>query len=364
MSCRLLYLVGQLDAGGLQRQLHYLLQTMDRERYRPEVVVWSMRDEDIYVPHFRKLGVPLHSLPSNLSGARKLFTFRKMVKRINPEVIHSYTFHTNFAAWWAARGTKTIPIGSSRSDFIFDRENSGPVVGRLSARWPRDQISNNRLAVKRVCDERTFFAPGRFSVIRNAVDCQSFRMVPLPSSDRVIISGVGSLIPVKRWDRLLVAALELKRQGLNFLMRIAGDGPLRRTLLEQAVNLQVADRVSFIGHTEDVPSLLAESKFLAHTSDLEGCPNAVIEAMACGRAVVAMDAGDIPDLVEDGKTGFIVPRGDNLALINCLSRLINDHELCRSMGEAGRARAEHEFQMDRFVSKTLAAYEIAGWKDA
>jgi glycosyltransferase involved in cell wall biosynthesis len=358
-----LYLVGQLDSGGLQRQLYYLLQAMDRQRYEPEVVVWNMREHDFCVPQFRKLGVSLHSLPEGLSKPEKLFAFRRMVMRLKPEVIHSYTFHTNFAAWWATRGTKIIPIGSTRSDLIFDRKNTGPLLGRLSARWPRDQISNNLAAVKRSLEERAFFVPGRFSVIRNAVDCQSFRMAPLPTSNPIIISGVGSLIPVKRWDRLLSAAAELKQRSLNFFMRIAGDGPLRCTLQNQAVGLGVVDRVSFIGHTDDVPDLLAKSTFLAHTSDLEGCPNAVMEAMACGRAVVAMNAGDIPELVDDGSTGFIVPREDHLTLVNRLSQLITDHDLCRSMGEAGRAKAEREFRIDRFVSKTLAAYEAAGWRN-
>jgi glycosyltransferase involved in cell wall biosynthesis len=360
MSCRLLYLVGQLDSGGLQRQLYYLLQKMDRERYCPELFVWNMRDDDIYVPHFRRLGIPLHALPNGLSRTEKLFAFRRIVKQIKPEVIHSYTFHTNFAAWWATFGTKTIPVGSSRSDLIFDRKNTGPLLGRLSARWPRFQISNNLSAVKRAREEKAFFVPERFSVIRNAVDCQSFRMRPFPTGSPLTICGVGSLIPVKRWDRLLAAASELKRKNLNFLIQIAGDGPLRCSLQLQATELGVADQVRFIGHIDDVPELLAKSAFSVHTSDLEGCPNAVMEAMACGRAVVAMNAGDIPELVDDGSTGFIVPREDHLTLVNRLSQLITDHHLCRSMGEAGRAKAEREFRIDRFVSKTLAAYEAAG----
>ena len=89
-----------------------------------------------------------------------------------------------------------------------------------------------------------------------------------------------------------------------------------------------------------------------------------MEAMACGRAVVAMDAGDIPSLVEDGKTGFVVRRGDDAKLVGSHGALITDRDLCRRMGEAGRAKAEREFGLDRLVSETLAAYRAAGWKDA
>jgi glycosyltransferase involved in cell wall biosynthesis len=136
-------------------------------------------------------------------------------------------------------------------------------------------------------------------------------MVPLSLQGQTRIVGVGSLLPVKRWDRLLLAGLRPKRAGLDFFMQIAGDGRLRSTLQKQAQDFGLVDRVQFIGHTDDTPAFLANATFLAHTSDSEGCPNVVMEAMACGRAVVATDVGDIPDLVENGETGFVVRCGRN-----------------------------------------------------
>jgi glycosyltransferase involved in cell wall biosynthesis len=148
------------------------------------------------------------------------------------------------------------------------------------------------------------------------------------------------------------------------VMQIVGDGSLREALKHQAQVLGVADCVEFIGYSENIPGLLAEATFLVHTSDNEGYPNVVMEAMACGRAVVATDAGDIPSLVEDGKTGFVVPRGDEATLLTRMVTLMTDHDLCRRMGEAGRAKAEQQFGLDRLVSETLAAYRTMGWKDA
>jgi glycosyltransferase involved in cell wall biosynthesis len=89
-----------------------------------------------------------------------------------------------------------------------------------------------------------------------------------------------------------------------------------------------------------------------------------MEAMACGRAVVATDAGDVRHLVEDGKTGFVVRRGDDATLVERMVTLITDQDLCRSMGEAGRAKAVREFGLDRLVADTFDAYRAAGWRDA
>jgi glycosyltransferase involved in cell wall biosynthesis len=130
------------------------------------------------------------------------------------------------------------------------------------------------------------------------------------------------------------------------------------------MELNVDSVFHFLGPRKDIPPLLADSALLVHTAEEEGCPNVVMEAMACGRAVVATDAGEVPYLVEDRKTGFVVSRRDELMLAECIATLISDCELRRRMGEAGRAKAEREFGLDRLVSETFGVYRATGWKDA
>jgi D-inositol-3-phosphate glycosyltransferase len=88
-----------------------------------------------------------------------------------------------------------------------------------------------------------------------------------------------------------------------------------------------------------------------------------MEAMACGRAVVAMEAGDISSLVENGKTGFVLRRGDDAGLIRCIMRLVANRELCQRMGKAGRIKAEREFDLKSLAQETLNAYRASGWND-
>jgi glycosyltransferase involved in cell wall biosynthesis len=227
---------------------------------------------------------------------------------------------------------------------------------------PKAQVFNSLSSAENARRSKGFFVPAQLSVVRNGLDLEQFNYVPLPPDGQVNILGIGSLLSVKRWDRLLIAAAELKRRGLCYRVRIVGEGPLRRSLELQTEALDVCDRVTLLGHRSNIAELLAESTFLVHTSEVEGCPNAVMEAMACGRAVVATDAGDVPCLVDDGKNGYVVRRGDEAALVARMETLIRERELCRRMGEVGRAKAEMEFGLDRLLAETLAAYEAAGWK--
>jgi glycosyltransferase involved in cell wall biosynthesis len=324
--------------------------------------VWNFSPDDINVHETRTLGVPIYFFPSGVSRVVKLRGFRHLARLLDPEVIHSYSFYTNFAAYWAALGTKAVAMGSLREDFTHAQKRGGLWRGRLNARWPRYQIYNSLSSAEKARRATDIFSPKHIDIVRNGVDLQRFGGFEGSPVSRAYIVGIGSLQPLKRWDRLLRIVHQLKNKRADCWIRIAGDGPERMSLEKQAQDLGISQCVEFIGPTLDVPGLLEKSRFLVHTSDTEGCPNVVMEAMASGRAVVAMEAGDIRFLVEDGKTGFVVRCGDETAFAERVLQLLSDDELCRRMGLAARAKAEREFGLGLLVSETLNAYRAAGWK--
>ena len=364
MRARILYLVGHLRSGGLERQLYYLLRTMDRDLFAPAVVVWNFDERDVYVRRFRELGVPVYELDGGKSVVARLRALRVLAHTTHAEVVHSYTFYMNVAAEWAAIGSRRLAVGSLRSDFDWARRESGALLSCLSGSRPHDQICNSYSAARAISRSRSPFVPRRIHTVRNGVDLELFTYSPLREAAEPHIVGVGNLLPVKRWHLLLAAASELTRLRVPYRMTIVGDGPLRDALERKVVSLGVARSVRLAGYCDDVASLIAEATVLVHAAEAEGCPNAVMEAMACGRPVVAMNAGDIPWIVRDGETGFVVENGDSVALVNRVRRLIQTPGLARQMGDAGRRLAEKEFSLDRLVSGTLSVYERAGWKAA
>ncbi len=363
-GCRFLYVVGQLRAGGLERQLFYLLQAMDRRRYNPAVFVWNYTESDVYVARIRALGVPVWSFAGLHGGSReKLREFRRVVRQVSPEVLHSYSFYTNLAAHWAAWASNTVPMGSVRSDFLGDKKESGPWLGRLSARWPRHQIFNSAHASRQAVRVGGLFIPKTMHVVRNGIDLEVFRYSPVQTPEPPLLLGIGTLIETKRWDRLIKLAARFKKEGHHFKLKIIGAGLLHGALYQLITDLQIEDHVVLPGQLDDVSAELRQATCLVHPSEVEGCPNVIMEAMASGRAVVAVDSGDVTALVEHGKTGYVVAPEDDAALARYVTLLLTNPDLSRKMGEAAREKANREFGVDRLVRETLAAYRAAGWKD-
>ena len=131
VNYRVLYLIDQLGLGGSERQLYILLESMDRERYVPEVVVWNFREDDLYVSQMRALGVALHPLLSATSKVAKLRAFRRLVTQIKPEVVHSLTFYTNFAAWGATLGTEDCGNWLCAKQFFLGSERCRTAVRQI-----------------------------------------------------------------------------------------------------------------------------------------------------------------------------------------------------------------------------------------
>ncbi len=172
--CRILYIIGQLGWGGSERQLSYLLRAMDRERYPSHVLVWNYSPDHRYVEEIRSLGVPIHWFPQGASGIAKLRGVRRLTQSLGAEVIHSCSFYTNFPAYWAALKTNAVALGSLRGEFAKEKKNSGPLLGRLSARWPRYQICNSFVSAEEVRSSRGMFSPAHVRVIRNGLDLERF----------------------------------------------------------------------------------------------------------------------------------------------------------------------------------------------
>jgi glycosyltransferase involved in cell wall biosynthesis len=154
---------------------------------------------------------------------------------------------------------------------------------------------------------------------------------------------------------LLKAIAQLNNH--SFHLDLIGSGPSWESCKNLAKSLAIEDKVSFLGDRRDVPDLLAKSQIFILSTNYEGLPISILESMRSGLPVVATSVNGIPEEVEHGKTGLLVPRQDVQALADALQTLIQSPEIRQQMGKAGRQKFEQEFTVDRMIDETKAIYE-------
>jgi glycosyltransferase involved in cell wall biosynthesis len=213
-------------------------------------------------------------------------------------------------------------------------------------------------------------APARIRVIRSGVEVpdglpgaagrQAARRRFGAGSERVI-AVVAALETRKGHDVLLHALARAGARGLAFTALFCGEGSRRAALVEEAERLGLSARVRFLGEQPQVADVLAAADLFVLPSRKEGLGVAILEAMAMGLAVVASAVGGIPESVEDGRTGLLVPPEDVDALAAALTRLARERDLARQMGERGRERVRAHFSMSAMADGYERLYgEVAG----
>lgn len=317
-----------------------------------EVAVWNFQEAEVYVDAIRASGARVVGVGGR-SFLGKVSWLRRLIREERFDWAHSFSFYLNIAVAIAAAGTTTIAIGSVRSTLALAAAESGRLLGWASARWPRRQVYNNAFAASEA-KKRTWWRPRRIAIVPNHVEVDEFPEVDVPPNRTIV--GIGSLLAVKRWERLIALGSRLRDCGIDFRIEIAGEGPLRTSLESEIARFALQDRVTLLGYVADVSSILARCAFLVHVSESEGAPNVVMEALAAGRPVVATDVGDVARLVSDGETGFLVPSGDDGMLLDRTMVLLTDYERCATMGRRARAVSRERFGQVSLVGKILDAY--------
>jgi glycosyltransferase involved in cell wall biosynthesis len=198
----------------------------------------------------------------------------------------------------------------------------------------------------------------QYRVIPNGVPLERFAVPRAPQRGKIVV--IGRLARQKRPDLALRALTEARARIPEASLDFVGDGPLRAETERLAVELGVQDAVHVLGNRDDVPELLARAECVLLTSDYEGSPLAVAEAMAAGVAVVATDAVGTSELVLPGRTGSVVARGDVQGLAAALADVLEDPRRAAELGAEGRRAAEARFSLDVMVERLVELYGDIG----
>ncbi len=368
---RILYVVTAAEFGGAPRQVLQLVKHLREQGHEVGLVA---APEARLVEGAEALGVKIFPNRHFVRPVRPCKDFRALyavfcaIRTFNPDLVHAHSTKAGYAARLAcAILHKTV---------IFTAHGWAFTEGRNL--WKRKPLAwAERLAAKAtakvICvsaHDRELASrwkvakPEQLVVIHNGIAPRPFLEAdgtPLRREFGLeftpMLTFVGRLVPPK--DLLILRqAFEDLPEGI---LMVVGDGELRPRAERFVREHRLETRVRFIGQRSDVPQILAASDVFVLSSRWEGLPYTIIEAMMAGLPVVATNVGGVSELVKDGVTGFLVPRRDPKALAEALQRLIDDPELRKRMGEAGRQKALREFTLDRMLRETEQVYaEVLG----
>ncbi|GII27292.1 glycosyltransferase [Planotetraspora mira] len=358
------FLIGELNLGGAQRQLSLLTRELRHSGVAVHVLLLSRGGP--HESNLRHAGVHVHHLgfsrrqPRLVALARNLRAFARMVcllRRLKPEVLHAFLYESYVMGPPAARLARVPVVVAGRrnqSDLLKKRPRWVHALER-AVTGMTDHVVANAVAVAE--DARTVErVPARkLSVIRNGLPDSAFQAIASEKIDTTLplVLCLARLSPGKGHCFLIEAAALLSRQGLPITLVLAGDGPERDDLESQARALGVD--VRFLGDQRDVAGFLARADMVVLPSLSEGLSNAVMEAMAAGRPVIATSVGGTPELLED--RGILVPPADPAALAEGITRLVENPELAAALGAAAHAWARKNLCLDVMVDDHIKLYQ-------
>jgi glycosyltransferase involved in cell wall biosynthesis len=379
---RVLRVIARLNVGGPALHVSHLTRELDLRGYETtlvagrvgpgegsmEYVAEQLGIQPVYVQSIRRDV----SASSDLAGLRRLVG---LIRKLRPHILHTHT-----AKAGALGRTAALLAGGARPPVVVHTYHGHVLSGYFSPGKTRafrvieTALARTTDALVAVSPEvrddlvRLGVAPKhKIAVVRLGLDLEGRTAAPPEARDHVraqlgvapgqfLVAWFGRMTAIKRVDDLLRAFAALRRQGVDAVLALVGDGTDRPDLERLAGELGLAERVQFAGFRTEVGAFYAAADAVALSSANEGTPVSLIEALAARRAVVTTDVGGASDVVDGGRVGVLVPAGDVDAFAVALAGLAADPERRATLGEAGREHVLARYSVARLVDDVDRLY--------
>ena len=361
---KVIQLVEDLSVGGLETTVYQIVTHLDPKKYN--VWVCCLEEGGTIADELSSsaykvdiLGLSNYYHPGQVLSLMRYFLLHK------PDIVHT---HGEFASTFvrSAALLTRVPIIlrhiQTKANLKFRHEVYDGLLTRLS---------DGAIAVSRDCAEhhvkRCHIPPEKVIVIPNGVDLDKLNSAPYPKqtlekwnidNDSIVIGCVGRLSPIKGHIYMIRAMPQVLKKHANAYLLIIGDGPERQNLLNEARRLSVSNRVILSGLRRDVASLLKALRvFVLPSTEVEGLPLSVAEAMCAGAPVVASDVGGVSEIVKDEESGLLVLPKNSSQLSTAVLRILDDAMLSEKLTRNALRMCQEEYAVDIIVKRIQEVYE-------
>lgn len=368
---RLVMLIDSLGLGGAERLLATYLEHFDVTRFDLRACVFNVRDGNPIADDVRQLGIPVDLVPipklRSLTGLPRLVRYLREQKA---DILHTQLQFANALGSIAGRVLDIPTVSTLHIVDEVPRSQRASLRGKF-AWWSLRRFCNRIIAVSDAARQH-YLASGNVSAAKittmyNGIDLTHFtgssdaerrekRAALGVPPDAEVITTVAVLRRAKGIQYQIEALPKILKLVPNAYYLVVGDGQYRHALELAARQHRVADKVIFTGARKDIPELLAMSDvFVLPTLD-EALPTVLAEAMAAGKPIVACRVGGVPEMVEDGRNGILVPPAEPDQLANACLRLMQQPDQAQKMGQAGREIVKNKFNIVKQVQKLSDLY--------
>lgn len=361
---KVLYLSHAYNVGGAEEMVFNLVRHLPPDRYEP--MVCAIHEPGPVGEEIRATGAPFCTL-GRIPGFRDplaVAAVYRCLREARPDVVHTFLLTASLYGRFAAIAAR-VPIVIGTEVNIYEHKRRHHAVAERLLMAGTDAVVVSAESVKQFYVKQVGADPSRVEVIYNAVDFASLATsaprdtlrarLGLPAN--ALVAGTIARLTEQKGHVHLLDALAGTPALAGLHLVVVGDGPLRATLEEQVVRLGLAGRVTFTGSRRDLGDLLSVMDLFVLPSLWEGLPLSLVLAMGAGLPVVATSVAGVPEVVEDGQSGWLVPPGNSAALGGALARLVQSSDERQRLGRAGREYVLPRFGVDGYIRSVSSMYE-------
>jgi glycosyltransferase involved in cell wall biosynthesis len=364
MRVRVLHVLPNFGLGGAERMAMHLLLHLDRSRYEVAAVsLYDPQGTDIEA-QLEQAGVKVWFLGKRLGFDPRMYgRLGRVIGEFKPDVVHTHLYVIRYLLPWILGHGTRVWVHTVHTVAEKEVDRVGQWVHRLAFRMgvvPVAIAEEVAQSIKRV------YGLTSVPLIPNGIPLSLYTLNEEASrawrsqegyrEDELLFVSVARLSPQKDPLGLLRAFAIAASHVSGLRLLLVGDGPLRSEVEDQVRRMGLDEQVRFLGVRMDVPAILATADVFVLSSHWEGNPLSIMEAMAAGKPVIATAVGGVPELVENGVSGILVPPRTPDALAEAMILLAREAVLRRKMGEVARQRALERFGVDRMAREYERLY--------
>ena len=375
MKSSILFVIVNLTFGGGERVFSQVIRGLNKEKF--DVFV-ACQPGGIFEEKLREVGIKIE--PLDMTSRYNLGTIsqlKKIIETKNIQIVHSQDGRADFFARIAGKIANVPIIISSVAMLVegYDVNIFRKVLYILMDRWSErcvDKFIVLSEVLRHTLIERHRIEPEKIVKIYNGIEIDEYkpnneRGIRIEDSglrkefgfrnDVPVIGTIGRLVWQKGFEYLIKAIPKIVKDLPEAKFLIVGEGPLREKLEELGKRLKVKDNIIFTGFRSDIKEILASIDVLVMPSLLEGLPMVLLEGMAMAKPIVATNIDGISEVLENGKTGLLVPPKDTDTLAEAIIEILNNKTKASHLGQNARKIVEEKFSVEKMVEQIEWVYE-------